>query len=188
MKNQFSWLLRNPWVLGILAVVSAIHVIYYSQTKKNVIYAAILVMSGAVASFFSRNMVVILLFALGITHLVWFSQKNMFREGMETITDTEEEEIDDGMLVSTGAETIGSETTNAGTTSAGTTNATSALATNTEMVVPPSTATQPPTTTPDDVMVQINDPPTAMDRKLEDLQLKINKLQTELSSIQLMAT
>ena len=107
----------------------------------------------------------------------------MFREGMETITDTEEEEIDDGMLVSTGAETIGSESTNAESTSA-----TSALATNTEMVVPPSTATQLPTAAPDDVMVQINDPPTAMDRKLEDLQLKINKLQTELSSIQLMAT
>jgi hypothetical protein len=163
MKNPLSWLLRNPWVLGILAVVSALHVIYYSQTKKNMMYAVILVTSGAVASFFSRNMVVILLFALGITHLVWFSQRNMCREGMETIIDPSAEE-DNTVLVSTSE----------------------AEATSADPTVPMTDSTvtadsKPPSAVPD--MLEM-DPPTAMDRKLEDLQLKIDKLQTELSSIQ----
>lgn len=168
MKKTVSWLLRNPWVLGILAVVSVIQVIYYSQSKKNMIYAAILVMSGAIASFFSRNMVVILLFALGITHLVWFSQRNMFREGMETIDPTAE-----------GENTVLVSTSEAEATSVDPTKPTAATAPETAPEVPPST--KPPSTVPD--MLEIAQP-TAMDRKLEDLQLKIDKLQTELSSIQ----
>lgn len=168
MKNPYSWLLRNPWVLGMVTVISVLHVIYYSQTKNNIMYAAILVTSGAVASFFSRNMVVILLFALGITHLVWFSQRNMCREGMETIIDPIAEE-DKTVLVSTSE----AEATSADPTVPMTDDSTLTADSN------------PPSTVPD--MLEMP-PPTAMERKLEDLQLKIDKLQTELSSIQTIAT
>lgn len=186
MKNPTSWLLRNPWVLGMVAVISALHVIYYSQTKKNTIFAVIFIISGAVASFFSRNMVVVMLFALGITHLVWFSQRNGFREGMETIIDPTAEE-DKTVLISTSeAEASSADPTVPlpdSVSAAGTANAAKPPST-----VPDMLEMDKPTTKMDKPTTISTDQPTAMERKLEDLQLKIDKLQTELSSIQTIAT
>lgn len=145
-------LLRNSWVLIIVGILSIISLGTFMYRKQND-YVAIFVISGAIASIFSRNMVVVLTMAMGCAWMVQWSRKmSGFREGMEDASGGDASGGEDATIL------VSNEP------SADTTPST----TDTKVIDPKTTMLEPDT------------PPTAVERKLDDLQIKLDTIQSEL--------
>ncbi len=79
-------MLNNKWILYFIFVVGLYDVIHFYQ-RGNIIAVAIFFVVGFLTSFFSKNMIVILVMAIAVSHLVTYGNKMS-----EGLTDGEEEE------------------------------------------------------------------------------------------------
>lgn len=86
-------MLNNKWILYFIFVVSLFDVMNFYQ-RGNLMAVSIFFIVGFLTSFFSKNMLVILVMSIAVTHLVTYG--NRFSEGMEDKEEEEEEGFEDG--------------------------------------------------------------------------------------------
>jgi hypothetical protein len=82
-------ILYNKWVLYFIFVVGIYDVIHFYQ-RGNVLAVAIFVIVGFLTSFFSKNMIVVIVTAIAVSHI--FAYGNKMTEGLENEEEEEEEE------------------------------------------------------------------------------------------------
>lgn len=86
-------MLNNKWILYFIFVVALADVINFYQ-RGNLTAVAIFFVVGFLTQFFSKNMLVILVMSIAVSHLVAYG--NRFAEGMEDKEDEEEEGFEEG--------------------------------------------------------------------------------------------
>jgi hypothetical protein len=155
-------ILHNKWVLGIIGILAAGNLGMLIH-RREFDYCAILVISGAIASIFSRNMVVILLVAMVFTGLVKMSRasSSKFAEGFDPSVDSAADAITDA---STDAST-----------------APAAAVPDTAAIDP--AATPAPTTAPKPDVLEPDAPPTTTEKKLDALQTELDTIQSKITDI-----
>lgn len=84
-------MLNNKWILYFIFVVALYDVIHFYQ-RGNLVAVAIFFIVGFLTSFFSKNMLVILVMSIAVSHLVAYG--NRMSEGMEGKEEEEEQEDD----------------------------------------------------------------------------------------------
>lgn len=93
-------MLNNKWVLYTILFISIIDLFnFYSKSDTTAI--AIFLVVGFLTTYFSKNMLVVLVVAIAVTHIARFGTASM--EGMEADEDdevVEEEEVKEGLDVS----------------------------------------------------------------------------------------
>ena len=89
-SNGLNNLLHNRTLLYSILIVSLLHLFYYINTKDNK-SVFIFIIVGFLTSFFSKNMNVILVTALIVTHIMKYIDKKSF-EGLTNEDDEEEVE------------------------------------------------------------------------------------------------
>jgi hypothetical protein len=82
-------ILYNKWVLYFIFVVGIYDVIHFYQ-RGNVVAVAIFVIVGFLTSFFSKNMIVVIVSAIAVSHI--FAYGNKMTEGLENGEDEEKVE------------------------------------------------------------------------------------------------
>lgn len=88
-------MLNNKWVLYFIFVVGLFDLINFYQ-RNNLVAVAVFVVVGFLTSFFSKNMIVILVMAIAVTHLVTYgNREGLKNEGGEE-EEEEEEDADEG--------------------------------------------------------------------------------------------
>lgn len=80
-------ILYNKWVLYFIFVVGIYDVIHFYQ-RGNVVAVAIFVIVGFLTSFFSKNMIVVIVSAIAVSHI--FAYGNKMTEGLENGEEDEE--------------------------------------------------------------------------------------------------
>lgn len=100
-SGSSSGMLNNKWILYTILFISIIDLFnFYSKSDTTAI--AIFLVVGFLTTYFSRNMLVVLVVAIAVTHIARFGTASM--EGMETEEDDEvveeEEEVKEGLDVS----------------------------------------------------------------------------------------
>ena len=95
-------MLNNKWVLYFIFVVGIFDLINFYQMG-NLVAVAVFVVVGFLTSFFSKNMIVILVMAIAVTHLVTYGNREGLKNGDGAADDDddvdegfEEEEVDEG--------------------------------------------------------------------------------------------
>ena len=89
-------MLNNKWVLYFIFVVGLFDLINFYQ-RNNLVAVAIFAVVGFLTSFFSKNMIVILVMAIAVTHLVTYgNREGLKNEGEDEEEEEEEEEVDEG--------------------------------------------------------------------------------------------
>jgi hypothetical protein len=91
-KNTFDFkdLLHNRVLLYVFLLISLVHLFYYVNIG-DMRSAAIFILIGFLTSFFSKNMLVILIIALVVTHIMKFGLRSV-SEGLENKEEKEEKE------------------------------------------------------------------------------------------------
>jgi len=100
-------LLHNRAVLYALCVIALINVVMYANVKDFNSVATMLII-GFLSTFFSKNMIVILSLAIGITYLLNYQNVNVFSEGL-----VGDAEVDDKPATETEPETEADDAANA---------------------------------------------------------------------------
>jgi hypothetical protein len=85
-------ILYNKWVLYFIFVVGIYDVIHFYQ-RGNITAVAIFVIVGFLTSFFSKNMIVVIVSAIAVSHIVAYGNK--MTEGLENEKEDEEGFADD---------------------------------------------------------------------------------------------
>ena len=86
-------MLNNKWILYVILFISIVDLFnFYSKGDATAI--AIFLVSGFLTSYFSKNMLVVLVVAIAVTHIARFGSASM--EGMES-EEEEEEETTEGL-------------------------------------------------------------------------------------------
>ena len=95
-------MLNNKWVLYFIFVVGLFDLINFYKMG-NLVAVAVFVVVGFLTSFFSKNMIVILVMAIAVTHLVTYGNREGLKNGDGAADDDddvdegfEEEEVDEG--------------------------------------------------------------------------------------------
>jgi hypothetical protein len=86
-------ILTNKWILYFIFVVGFYDVVQFYQ-RGNMVAFAIFFVVGFLTSFFSKNMTVIIVTAIAISHLVAYGNRQS--EGLENVEEEEEEEEEEG--------------------------------------------------------------------------------------------
>ena len=96
-SGSSTGMLNNKWILYTILFISIIDLFnFYSKSDTTAI--AIFLVVGFLTTYFSRNMLVVLVVAITVTHIARFGTASM--EGMETEEDdevVEEEEVKEGL-------------------------------------------------------------------------------------------
>ena len=82
-------ILYNKWILYFIFVIGIYDIIHFYQ-RGNIMAVAIFFIVGFLTSFFSKNMIVIIVSAIAVSHIVAYGNK--MSEGLENKDDDEEEE------------------------------------------------------------------------------------------------
>lgn len=82
-------ILTNKWILYFIFIVGIFNAVQFYQ-RGNMVAFAIFFVVGFLTSFFSKNMTVIIVIAIAVSHLVAYG--NRMSEGLENKDDEEEEE------------------------------------------------------------------------------------------------
>ena len=91
ISSSSKQILHNPFVLYFVLAIALGDLLYLSVAG-NFMFVAIFILIGFLASFFSKNMVVILVIAMAATSIIQFGVKGSINEGMEGEDDDEEKE------------------------------------------------------------------------------------------------
>jgi len=97
MKYNLNPILHNRIVLYFIALLALLDMVYFLNANDLISFST-LILVGILASFFSKNMIVILVIALTITHILKYGNAAYVSEGMENQEegeDAEEEGEDD---------------------------------------------------------------------------------------------
>lgn len=87
MRFDYKTFLHNKYILYLLFVFVLLQLIVFLQSGK-MNYAAMLLITGAIISYFHKNMIVVLFGALIVTHLVkWLLSGGSIKEGLEAKSD-----------------------------------------------------------------------------------------------------
>lgn len=92
-KPRASSLLYNRWVLYAMFVIALVN-LYLLSVSRDYTSIAVFILVGFLASFFSKNMMVILFIAVAITNLLKVGMSTGRMEGMEGKESSEEESED----------------------------------------------------------------------------------------------
>ena len=96
-SGSSTGMLNNKWILYTILFISIIDLFnFYSKSDTTAI--AIFLVVGFLTTYFSKNMLVVLVVAIAVTHIARFGTASM--EGMETEEDdevVEEEEVKEGL-------------------------------------------------------------------------------------------
>lgn len=84
-------ILQNPFVLYFVLAIALGDLLYLSVSG-NFTFIAIFMLIGFLATFFSKNMVVILVIAMAATSIIQFGARSAISEGMEGEEEVEDEE------------------------------------------------------------------------------------------------
>jgi hypothetical protein len=91
ISSSSKQILHSPFVLYFVLAIALGDLLYLSVAG-NFMFVAIFILIGFLASFFSKNMVVILVIAMAATSIIQFGVKGSINEGMEGEDDDEEKE------------------------------------------------------------------------------------------------
>jgi hypothetical protein len=91
VPSTYGGILTNKWVLYFIFVIGIFDVINFYQSG-NITSVAIFFIVGFLTAFFSKNMIVVIVAAIAVTHLITYGNK--VSEGLTA--DEEEEEEDEG--------------------------------------------------------------------------------------------
>lgn len=92
-------ILYNKWVLYFIFVVGIYDIIHFYQ-RGNTMAVAIFFIVGFLTSFFSKNMIVVIVSAIAVSHIVAYGNKMTeegFEEGIEEEKEEEEEGFEEGI-------------------------------------------------------------------------------------------
>lgn len=92
---DFKDILHNRVLLYVFLLISLFHLFYYVNTG-DMKSASIFIIIGFLTSFFSKNMLIILIIALVVTHVLKFGVRSV-SEGLENKKDEDEEEAKEGL-------------------------------------------------------------------------------------------
>lgn len=84
-KGDYSSLLHNRFLLYFFALMAVIDLMYFASTN-DVQSLITLIIIGFLTSFFNKNMIIVLLVALVVTHVLKYGT-NVSREGLEDMSD-----------------------------------------------------------------------------------------------------
>jgi len=87
--------LNHPFVLYFVLIVALANLLYLA-VGENMVFAAIFLLVGFLASFFSKNMTVILVIAIVATNVLQFGSGVRVSEGLENQKDDEDEAFSEG--------------------------------------------------------------------------------------------
>jgi hypothetical protein len=90
VPSTYGGILTNKWVLYFIFVIGIFDVINFYQSG-NITSVAIFFIVGFLTAFFSKNMIVVIVAAIAVTHLITYGNKVS-----EGLTPDEEEEEDEG--------------------------------------------------------------------------------------------
>jgi hypothetical protein len=85
-------ILYNKWILYFIFVVGIYDVVHFYQ-RGNIMAVAIFVIVGFLTSFFSKNMIVVIVSAIAVSHIVAYGNK--MTEGLDEKEGLDKEEEDD---------------------------------------------------------------------------------------------
>ena len=85
-------ILYNKWILYFIFVVGIYDVVHFYQ-RGNIMAVAIFVIVGFLTSFFSKNMIVVIVSAIAVSHIVAYGNK--MTEGLDEKEGLDEEEEDE---------------------------------------------------------------------------------------------
>jgi hypothetical protein len=85
-------MLNNKWILYFIFVVGIYDVISFYQ-RNNLVAVAVFFIVGFLTSFFSKNMIVIIVMAIAVTHLITYG--NRMTEGLKNADGEEDEDNDE---------------------------------------------------------------------------------------------
>ena len=85
-------MLNNKWILYFIFVVGIYDVISFYH-RDNLVAVAVFFIVGFLTSFFSKNMIVIIVMAIAVSHLITYG--NRMTEGLKNADGEEEEEVED---------------------------------------------------------------------------------------------
>jgi len=111
LKNSTSWInntldfrnvLKSRLVLYFFFVLSVVNLFTFVTTK-NEVFAAVFLLVGFLTSFFSKNMIVIMIFSLAITNILKYQENVLVQQGshvegmedMENMEDTVEDHVEE---------------------------------------------------------------------------------------------
>jgi len=86
MNYNFNPILHNRIVLYFISLLALFDMIYFLN-KGDIISFVTFVLIGFLTSFFSKNMIVIFVIALSITHILKYGSSSYVSEGLETMED-----------------------------------------------------------------------------------------------------
>jgi hypothetical protein len=93
-SGSSAGMLNNKWILYVILFISIVDLFnFYSKGDATAI--AIFLVVGFLTTYFSKNMLVVLVVAIAVTHIARFGASSM--EGMETEEEEEEEEVTEGL-------------------------------------------------------------------------------------------
>lgn len=89
-------ILYNKWVLYFIFILGMYDIIHFYQ-RGNTMAVAIFFIVGFLTSFFSKNMIVIIVSAIAVSHIVVYGNKMSegFEEGVEEEEEVEEEPVEE---------------------------------------------------------------------------------------------
>ena len=94
IPSSSGHMLTNKWVLIFIFIVGFYDVVHFYQ-RDNMMAFAIFFVVGFLTSFFSKNMIVIIVMAIAVSHLVAYGNK--MSEGLKGKMDEEEEDMEKDM-------------------------------------------------------------------------------------------
>jgi hypothetical protein len=89
LNYNLNPLLQNQLVLYLFFFLAIVDLFYLANTK-DFATVTIIILTGFLTSFFSKNMIVILCISLCVGHIIKYGTGNKRREGAENISDSQE--------------------------------------------------------------------------------------------------
>ena len=93
VPSTYGGILTNKWVLYFIFVIGIFDVINFYQSG-NITSVAIFLIVGFLTSFFSKNMIVVIVAAIAVSHLITYGNK--VSEGLDEEEEEDEEGFEDG--------------------------------------------------------------------------------------------
>lgn len=94
-RNIISWfnpLFKSRIVLYLLFIASLVN-LYVFMTSENGIYAAVFVLVGFLTTFFSKNMIVVMIMSLAVSNILYYARQMVVEEGFESNGESKEGDI-----------------------------------------------------------------------------------------------
>lgn len=98
MKMNYYKVLNSRFLLYFILLLALVDLFYFAM-ERDFLFCGIFILIGFLTSFFSKNIMVILVITIALTNILRFGKNATISEGMESAEETEEteEEVEEGM-------------------------------------------------------------------------------------------